>query len=724
MIYRKPMLLLAGLGLAFSLFAGPGRGAEGADAMRVKLTRLGEPDQSGAIGKELSHLMQRQLGADLRERVKPGPHPTVTEKLKNPTGGARHGEAEMRPYGSLIFGAAVALRVAKYDETATGIPAAEMEQTTISLAEDLAAHHIANNPTKTDWWWGDEWQSAIWAANAAKGSWLLWDKLSEKGRRDIVRMVIFEANRFLGSPAPFNEYFDTKAEENAWNSQIITLAYNMLPDHPNNAAWGEKGIEYMVTAFAAPQDLKSERIVDGRPLKEWLRGPNVHRDYTLENHGFFHPDYLGTYSMNVNNIAVYRLGGNLAPESTLFNVIPCRELDSFFTLPNGWQFYPVGTDWSNYRHDVSIEIQTPSPVLPNAVSTRCLLWTLDFLKYADKHATEVEKSPVSKNMFRGINFECNSLRELAEVYLMHALFGPGAEPLTERQAAKRLAGTRLLPGAKLIVSRSEDGIASFSWFDSNRRLMGAIAPLAKNVVAVPKARNLVGVIGKQVDNTKTLNREVRYLPGGGFSVGVSLLRGPELGMKERLMMLTLRDGRTIYAEWFDYCALKNPGEIRTATFDLETNPFWLRGAKLEISHPGGVWVPQPGEYFLPTGKGYWLNANDRFGAVVFGSNRIRILNTEIALNYHAEQALREKLPTRVVSLFLPKATREQTAAYCESVKIRELEETDAVAIDLGDATVLLNPTDAPVKTTFGRAKIELAPLAGVVVRREKTPLSR
>jgi hypothetical protein len=45
----------------------------------------------------------------------------------------------------------------------------------------------------------------------------------------------------------------------------------------------------MISAFATPADCSSQRVVEGKPLSAWLRGANVHPDFTLENHGFVHP---------------------------------------------------------------------------------------------------------------------------------------------------------------------------------------------------------------------------------------------------------------------------------------------------------------------------------------------------------------------------------------------------------------------------------------------------
>ena len=51
------------------------------------------------------------------------------------------------------------------------------------------------------------------------------------------KMIEEEADRFLTREPDHQVISDTKAEENAWNSDVISLAYNMFPKHPHHAAW-------------------------------------------------------------------------------------------------------------------------------------------------------------------------------------------------------------------------------------------------------------------------------------------------------------------------------------------------------------------------------------------------------------------------------------------------------------------------------------------------------
>ena len=105
---------------------------------------------------------------------------------------------------------------------------------------------------------------------------------------------------------------DTEAETVAWNSTILSLAANMMPTHPHNAKWREAAKRYAYTIFATSKDLEDGTPGDdGKPVKDWVAGANIHDDFTLENHGRFHIDYVfACYRFIIYGAAMHRLGGN------------------------------------------------------------------------------------------------------------------------------------------------------------------------------------------------------------------------------------------------------------------------------------------------------------------------------------------------------------------------------------------------------------------------------
>jgi len=670
---------------------------EGAFAAEVRPPNLKQVDRSGALGSQLNYLCLRQLGADCRDRCfgisgvstpgqADGRNPETSGYLKDAftqaKPGQRMGEHQIRPIASIAFSGSALLTFGSYDEKASGISRREMGRIVVSLIRQLAAHHVANSD-KSTWWWGSEWQSAYWTALAGQGAWMMWGRLPASTRRDAANMIVFEANRFLNTAPPHNEFLDTKAEENAWNSEVMVLAACMMPTHPNRAAWESKANEYMITSFATPNDLKSARIVEGKPLKDWLRGPNVHADYTVENHNFFHPDYEASYYLAVQSWPMYKLAGRKTPDSVLYNVAQMRDILSFLTLPNGWTYYPQCTDWNNYRHDVTIMSQCTNPLMPSPEGARCLRWGIDVLKRADG----LDARKTSTNLFRGLNFNCCPLDTMTHVYLLHYLFGPGAEPLSDREARIKLSGTRLFEQGKCVVCRSRDAMASFSWFDSGKRLMACVTPMAADCFALPKFRSLIGTVGGKIDDAKIIRRETELLKGGGFMVRLEMQRGPDLALNEKVMMAALPDGRVVWAEWFGG-NVPDDTEVRTGLVFLESNPSWLRGANPRVYYPAGTWEQPNTPLTLPGDGAKWLNVSDRLGIVIRGSNAILVENGQLALNYRPANG--GKLAPCSVIVFYPNADRAFTLRASDGLKI-DRTDTDAVGVDLGDTQLILNP---------------------------------
>jgi hypothetical protein len=190
--------------------------------------------------------------------------------------------------------------------------------------------------------WKDQWQSALWATSAGQAAWLLWDDLAPRERQLAAAMICHEADRFVDARPPAQVARDTKAEENAWNSQVLALAFNMFPTHPNHARYRDAAIRWHLSSFATAHDLSRADVVDGKPLKEWLAGSgaNLHDDYTLENHDRVHPDYMASTRTLLTQKLFYDWAGNAPPASINFNARNIYANLKRFSLPDGGFVYP------------------------------------------------------------------------------------------------------------------------------------------------------------------------------------------------------------------------------------------------------------------------------------------------------------------------------------------------------------------------------------------------
>lgn len=184
------------------------------------------------------------------------------------------GEHNIRPSAMESVALAVSLKTQVFDEKIIGKKEKEAIDTTIHLVSSLAYRHRVN----THGGWGDEWQSALWAALTGLSGWLMWDHFEEVDQINIEKMIIHESDRFINYTVPYYRDMsgkilhpgDTKCEENAWNANVLQLAVAMMPTHPHWKLWMHKNIELMVSSFARESDLNRTDLINGKEVSEKL----------------------------------------------------------------------------------------------------------------------------------------------------------------------------------------------------------------------------------------------------------------------------------------------------------------------------------------------------------------------------------------------------------------------------------------------------------------------
>ena len=276
-------------------------------------------------------------------------------------------EKYIRPIGHAGFTLAFALKSGIYDETIAKTPAEEAKRKTVRLISSMAHRHMANSGKEG---WGNLWQSALWAAQGAEAAWIMWDELDTKTRQEVCNMLVFEADRFIDYEVPYYQDAtgkilfpgDTKAEENAWNSNITTIAMLMLPDHPHYNLWEAKNYELQLSAYAAPDDRQMTRKIDGRRPCDILKGSNINMDGTVVNHRITHPDYMTAIMHNTTNGWLHILARQPELEASSFNgervykaltVNKYNGKTMFLADEQGHAtsqvYFPEGNDWGNSR---------------------------------------------------------------------------------------------------------------------------------------------------------------------------------------------------------------------------------------------------------------------------------------------------------------------------------------------------------------------------------------
>lgn len=293
------------------------------------------------------------------------------------------------------FALAVSLATNAYDADRVGVARSEAEDRTLKLVRSMALSHRSNTPGG----WGGDWQGGLRTAHMGYAGWMLWDDLSAVDREYLRRAVEDEAERLLAEPVPYYRDEsgtvirpgDTAAEENAWNSMLMSLATAMMPRHPNWSVWMDRNLELMISAFSRPENVTSERLVNGKPLSVWLNGSNIENNGLAINHGIVHPDYMTTLDLNLMAGAGYTLAGKHTPEGVFLNAKyvydalvdhefaspPYRAPGGTIYVPDAAPvYYPQGTDWSPSRIMIygSLDVMARSYGFDDLASTKAQYW--------------------------------------------------------------------------------------------------------------------------------------------------------------------------------------------------------------------------------------------------------------------------------------------------------------------------------------------------------------
>jgi hypothetical protein len=525
-------------------------------------------------------------------------------------------ENSLRPLTATALSAAVCLKFA-------GCEAPEpTHAAVIRILRDVTrTHRTGDAATATGRRWGDQWQSALWAWQAAFAGWLLWDDLPAELRQAVLAMTVHEADRFADLPPPYAEFLDTKAEENAWNSLILVLASEALPGHPHRARWRARALEYMISAFATRADRSSDRMLDGRRLRDWVTGTNIHSDYTLENHGFVHPDYMSTVSLNLMNAAVYRLLGRPVPDAVLHNAQPVYDNLKFLTLPDGSLLYPSGTDWNLHRVDMTWNLHVQMERLAKDPQAGALAEvSLETLERMQARSTEGRTfAPQEFPSYQG--HEPQAGWALATGLLCAKLWPPAANPKALARVWKELEGARIFEDGRFFVLRSAKAVSAFSW---GLRIMGLTVPFTLDPIVNPINRSYVG-LATELDGDRdkpgrtgvgslaleraiardslTISTVISGLESGAAHVTANARHG---GHSQVFSFTALPSGQSVYIErWRG-----REGPVHRGLISLLSEPDWVFGRAartIERSPDNG-----------------WVNVDDRLGFAMSGNRRVGI----------------------------------------------------------------------------------------------------
>lgn len=465
--------------------------------------------------------------------------------------------------------------------------------------------------------WNGQWQSAHWADATGRAAWLLWDELDPRMQWLAARMVVDEADRFVGRRPPAQIDNDTKAEENAWNSMVVSLAFAMFPNHPNRELYRETAARWALSSFLRQADIDANPTVDGRTIAEWDLSANIHDDWTLENHDRIHPDYMNTITLLLHQIPAYQWGGEAPPEALFFNAPEIYANLKKFAFPDGNHVYPSAQDWRLHRNADWMEVHLPMAIL-----------------YGDPQASrlfERSRAAAERMIARGPQFgiyqpgeysfpstQMLALdRALVMPYLFDGLLGAAPPPEPAEDLWRDLAGSHVFEAGKFAVHRTPRSIATFSW---GGQVMGMVFPIREDLLINPLEGSLVGFVERDgLADERPVVREARLVPHRDAFALCGVLDRAGGDVEQRFAFVALADGRVVYVDAARAVRpAPSPTFLALGTVSILDDPDWIyHDADRRIAFDGGSLVVAPTTKLAeaPTFDSAWICIDDALGIV-------------------------------------------------------------------------------------------------------------
>lgn len=481
-----------------------------------------------------------------------------------------------------------------------------------ALNYDTTTHVTGTNKCVDgkNWGWSSassgDWQTPLWAGSMGLACLLVQTNLPTATISNVQRVVASEADH-RAAIAPASGYVsDTKAEENAWQGNILALAAAWMNANPNGSNWLYAAKRYCANSYTVAD-------TSGDPLASWVSTVTLYPSFALQNHGFYHPTYEMVAGMSCGDSL---LMAKLANPTIAAQLQPFAEHNvmavwtnnlNALVMDSGDFAYPAGLDWELHDFEQNSFITWMAAHFNDPLAR----WTDDKLAQCVRYRQFVNGDgrfvgPSGGGFYR----EAVEARRtaIAWLHLANADYpsGPSTPP-----------GSTLMHNTDVQVIHQRSAFGTFSVSYNNSRLMAMVEPSALSTptnafIASPK---LPGIIGLGALGNPTAAQLVSFTTNAnGFDAEIKLTNG-SLGTTEVYVKSTGETFAIVEVPW--------PGVGATATSagsfscGLENHPLtggtrlleWAGGSATLTNRSGVLrsvtndWVCVAGRYGLAAGPG-------------------------------------------------------------------------------------------------------------------------
>jgi hypothetical protein len=210
-----------------------------------------------------------------------------------------------------------------------------------------------NTTSGNKWGWSGvstDWQTPEWAASMGLACILVQTNLPAATITGVKKFLGSEADHRAGIAPASGHIADTKAEENAWQGNVLALAAAWMNNSNSVNTWSNAAKKYLANTYTVSSPA-------GDPLANWISTYDLYDDWALENHGFYHPTYEMVAGMSSgDSLLMAKLANtNLAAQFLPFaehNVLAAWTNNmSGMVMDSGDFAYPAGLDWELHDYE-------------------------------------------------------------------------------------------------------------------------------------------------------------------------------------------------------------------------------------------------------------------------------------------------------------------------------------------------------------------------------------
>ncbi|MDD4970570.1 MAG: hypothetical protein PHT07_14180 [Paludibacter sp.] len=363
------------------------------------------------------------------------------------------------------------------------------------------------------------WESSLWSMSVAYSAYFQYDSLTTTQKQYVANMVKAECNYELTRTIPTGYSGDTKAEENGWETNILSCALGLYPNDALATQWYDRLRAFAINCYSQLNDATDASVIDPdyntKTVKDLYLGKNLYDDYSLQNHNYFHTSYqnvvmqelgesflaLKMFQTGINGTEKWKTNALMHNNQNVMDKVLNK-----LALADGELAMPNGNDWSLFLYDQIASYSTMACFLkdPNAL----MLENLAYKNIKARQATTTDGSWLLRADVGARRMGVQAHRVMM-TWLMHEMASTASvTPTNWADFRQDHDKAEVLSTQNLVRANTKDRFSCFSWSTGITSYTGYFTQNSpdKNKIVVPfKANNTGNILGWYTVSGKATN---------------------------------------------------------------------------------------------------------------------------------------------------------------------------------------------------------------------------